>query len=100
MANPVIVKITEKAIEKVASATKSAVINKHRLQGRDFQYLATYRIASQSPPTEEQMLEEGVILFQNHPEQELIEHDANIDVYVYGNKEDGKSEFGKLIIWT
>jgi len=100
MANPLVISIKEKTVYKVATSVKSAVINKHRLQGRDFEYLASYRLTSQPAPSAANMLEEGVIIFQDNPEQEIVENDANIDVYIYANKEDGKTEFGKLIIWT
>ena len=39
-------------------------------------------------------------MFEDNPEQELVSNDVEIDVYVYANKEDDKTEFGKLIIWT
>ena len=100
MANPVVYSIKEKVVYKVATSVKSAMINKHRLQGRDFQYLATYRLTGQTAPDAATILEEGVIIFQDHPEQEPIESDVNIDVYVYGNKEDDYTEFGKLIVWV
>lgn len=100
MANPVIRSIKEKVVSIIATNVTTGVVNKHREQGRDFQYLVTYRLTGEAAPSSAEMLDEGVIMFMDNPEQETISNTAAIDIYVYGNDEDGKNEFGKLIVWA
>lgn len=99
MANPIIRSIKEKTVSLVAENVTSGNICKHNKQGRELTYIVTYRQTGDAAPSAAEITDEGMIMFQEHPEQEKIESTTAIDVYVYANKEDTKTVFGKLVVW-
>jgi len=100
MATPTVYTFKEKTVKLVATNVTTGNINKHRLYGRNKTYLATTRPTGNAAPSVSQILNEGYIMFKDHPEQEEIKNDESIDVYVYCNREnDSDSEFGKLVVW-
>lgn len=99
MTNPTVHSFEELTVRKLATNVTSGTINKHRSVGRDMTYISTYRLTGETTPTLKQMQKEGVLMFQDNPEQELIEADAAIDVYCYCNNPDGNSKIGKLVVW-
>jgi hypothetical protein len=46
------------------------------------------------------MLNEGYKLFQLHPEQEIINNDTPIDIYILCNDGGRPGDHGFLVIWT
>jgi hypothetical protein len=99
MANPTIKKLDEKTVEKIATAVTAGTVNKHWLKGRDMAYIVTTRITGQTAPTVKQITDEGRFMFQDNPEQEIIESSAAIDVYVYCNNGDSDlTDHGYLVV--
>lgn len=100
MANPTVWPIKENTVYKVATNVTTGNINKHRYEGRDKEYLATYRTTGESAPSATDVKWEGKRLFIDHPEQETISNSVAIDIYVLCNKEDGKSGYGTIVVWV
>ena len=99
MANPAIKRLTEKAVEIIATNVTAGTVNKHWLKGRDMAYIVTTRLTGESAPTVKQITDEGRLMFQENSEQEIIESSAGIDVYVYCNNSDSDTtDQGYLVV--
>ena len=85
MANPLVISITEKTVEKAAENVTSGFI---RNRNRMFPLLYTTRLTGEPEPSEEDMLSEGVTLFAKDGVNEEIASEVEIDVYVYSPKLD------------
>ena len=100
MANPAKYPMKENTVYKIATNVTAAYINRHRTLGRDKEYIVTYRTNGGGAPSATEVKNEGVIMFQDHPEQEKITSSSGVDIYALCNKEDGKSGNGFLIVWA
>jgi len=101
MATPAVYTFKEKTVKLVATNVTTGNINKHRLYGRNKTYLATTRPTGNAAPSVSQILNEGYIMFKDHPEQENIESTDGIDIYIYCNLENTTdNEYGKLVVWV
>jgi hypothetical protein len=91
---------TQGQVIKIVTNKTSGTVNKHRSIGRQMTYLCTIRATGGSAPTVDQIKDEGYILFQDHPEQEVISSSANIDVYVFCDDGGAPGDQGRLVVWT
>jgi hypothetical protein len=85
MANPIYpVPVPKGSWIKVATAVTTGTL--HRKDNTPT-YKQTYRLTGEAAPTLEA---EGVLMFVDDPEKEIISHNAPIDVYVWCVNADGK----------
>jgi len=92
--------LKEDTVVKVATNVTAGSINRHRKFGREFTYIATARATAAAAPSASEMLNEGYKLFQLHPEQEIINNDTPIDIYILCNDGGRPGDHGFLVIWT
>ena len=91
-----------KVIPIMMGVTQGA-INRHWKDGRQLTYIITIRTAGAATPTEEEIINEGVILFEpeNQTDQREIksEPESAMDVYVYCSGGDEQVTDGVLVAW-
>ena len=95
-----VVSFAENTVKKIATNVTAGKVNKHRMKGREMQYISTFRATGETAPSIVQIKNEGYVMFQDHPEQEDIQDESPIDVYVLcsdGSKEDNT---GYLVVWS
>ena len=76
-----VISFKQNTVKKIATNVSSGVVSRHNSDGRGMTYLMTYKTTGSDAPTENEIKNEGVIMFKDNPEQEIIANDAAIDVY-------------------
>jgi len=98
MENPQRIEFDEKTVEMVAQNVVAGNISRHWRDGRNLFYYQTFRPTGEDAPTAGEMELEMVKMFQAHPEEEEIEAQQPIDVYVYAALEDEETQFPVLVV--
>lgn len=99
MANPDTKILKEKIVHKVATAVTDGTIKKHPQLSRNVAYIGTYRLTGGDAPTVDEILSEGILMFQDNPEEEEISLQASSDIYIYCNFENNTDDdVGRLTV--
>lgn len=99
MADPVAGTFKENIVHKIATAVITGTIKRHPTRARGVAFLGTYRATGGAAPSVDEIKKEGLLMFQNNPEEEIISLQESSDIYILCNLEnESESDIGRLTV--